>query len=136
MPGHRAGPCLGRNVHFLNADNDEIGGLCQNGSLTWAEISEWMQIVFELPLDEYAPFPCLEHGDPKDPIHVHGPPINILGNPSRIEPGFYVLLSSEGNSVTDSIHTSILTSFRFPSRCSNKPGKSYSSLCYKVGLKT
>jgi hypothetical protein len=68
MPGQRISPKLDRNVHFVNADNDEIGGTWQNGSLTWAEMSEWMQIVFELPLDKYAPFPCLEDGDPNDPV--------------------------------------------------------------------
>ena|SRR6266702_2590104 len=36
---------LERNAHFVDADNDEIGGLCQNGSVTWAEMSVWTQIV-------------------------------------------------------------------------------------------
>ncbi|KAN0069237.1 hypothetical protein V8E54_012866 [Elaphomyces granulatus] len=97
MPGHRASSGLGRNVHFVNSDNDEIGGLCQNGSLTWGEVAEWMQIVYELPLDEYRPFPCLEQGDPAYPFHLHGPPITLQGNTSLIEHGFYVLLSSDGS---------------------------------------
>jgi hypothetical protein len=101
MPGHRASSGLGRDVHFVNSDNDEIGGLCQNGSLTWGEVAEWMQIVYELPLDEYRPFPCLERGDPAYPFHLHGPPITLQGNTSLIEHGFYVLLSSDGNSVAD-----------------------------------
>jgi hypothetical protein len=70
MPGHRAPVELTRNVHFVDANNDEIGGLCQNGSLTWAEISEWMQIVYMLPFDQYATFPCLENGDPEEPVQV------------------------------------------------------------------
>jgi hypothetical protein len=63
-------------------------------------MSEWMEIVYQLPLDEYAPFPCLEDGDPKDPASQHGAPINNLHtNTSVIEPGFYVLLSAQGKSI-------------------------------------
>jgi hypothetical protein len=36
MPGHRALVDLERDVHFVDADNDEIAGLCQNSSVTWA----------------------------------------------------------------------------------------------------
>jgi hypothetical protein len=100
MPGQRIPPELDRNVHFVNADNDEIGGIWQNGSLTWAEMSEWMHIVFELPLDEYAPFPCLEDGDPNDPVAQHGAPIDMRANTNHIQVGFYVLLNPQGKSVT------------------------------------
>jgi hypothetical protein len=104
MPGERVSLKFGRNIHFVNADNDEIGGTCQNGSLTWAEMSEWMQITFELSIDEYAPFPCLENGDPKDPVGQHGASINIHANTNRIQPGFYVLLSPHGKPKTHSTY--------------------------------
>ncbi len=116
MPGQRVSPEFGRNVHFVNADNDEIGGTWQNGSLTWAEMSEWMQIVFELPLNEYAPFPCLEDGDPKDPVAQHGAPINMHANTNHIQFGFYVLLNPQGKSNTRSIHISIQINFRLAYR--------------------
>jgi hypothetical protein len=116
MPRQRVSLQYGRNVHFVNADNDEIGGICQNGSLTWAEISEFMQITFELPIDEYAPFPCLEDGDPKDPINQHGAAINVHANTNFIQPGFYVLLNPQGKCYTHPIYIHIyissLTSFR------------------------
>lgn len=96
MPGQRGPFDFDRNVHFINGNNDEIGGAWQNGSLSWAEMSEWMQIVFELPLEKYALFPCLEIGDPENPVTQHGAPINIHANADIIQPGFYVLLSSQG----------------------------------------
>ena len=37
MQGHRAPVELDHNIHFV-AHNDKIGGLCQNGSVTWVEI--------------------------------------------------------------------------------------------------
>lgn len=98
MPGHRAPVELDRNVHFVDAHNDEIGGLCQNGSVTWAEISEWMQIVYMLPFEQYATFPCLENGDPEDPTSQHGVPINMQAN-DPIQPGYYVILSPEGSPI-------------------------------------
>jgi len=110
MPGQRASLQYGRNIHFVNADNDEIGGACQNGSLTWAEMSEWMQITFELPIDEYTPFACLEDGDPKDPVGQHGTPISVQGNANHIQPGFYVLLSPQGK--FNNTYPPTLTNFR------------------------
>jgi hypothetical protein len=104
MPGQRVSPELDRNVHFVNADNDEIGGTWQNGSLTWAEMSEWIQIVFELSLDKYAPFPCLENGDPKDPVIQHNAPINMHVNTNHIQFRFYVLLNSQDKSKSRSIY--------------------------------
>jgi hypothetical protein len=98
MPGHRAPVELERNVHFVDAHNDEIGGLCQNGSLTWAEISEWMQIVYMLPFDQYATFSCLENGNPEDPVRQHGARIN-MSNTDPVQLGYYVLLSSEGSPI-------------------------------------
>ena len=92
MPGQRVS--LTRNVHFVNADNDEIGGAWQHGSLTWAEMSEWMQIVFQLHCDTYAPFPCL--GDADDPVAQHGARIDMRANADLVQPGFYILLSPEG----------------------------------------
>ncbi|KAH9000280.1 hypothetical protein EDB92DRAFT_484339 [Lactarius akahatsu] len=96
MPRNRAPVELERNVHFVDADNDEIGGLCQNGSVTWAEISEWMQIVYMLPFNQYATFPCLGHGDPEDPVGQHGAPINMQANTDLVQPGYCVVLSPEG----------------------------------------
>jgi hypothetical protein len=86
MPRQRASSHFRRNIHLVNADNDEIGGTWQNGSLTWAEMLEWMQITFELLIDEYTPFPCLEDGDPKDPVNQHGAPINMQANTNSIQP--------------------------------------------------
>jgi len=98
MPG-QCGPYESeRNIHFVNGNNDEIGGTWQNGSLSWAEMSEWIQIVFELSLENYSPFPCLEVGDPENPVAQHGAPINMHANTDVIQPGFYVLLSSQGRS--------------------------------------
>ena len=98
MPGHRAPVELDRNVHFVNSDNDEIGGLCQNGSVTWSEISEWMQIIYMLPFDQYATFPCLEDDDPEDPVNQRGEPINMQGS-HPVPPGYYVILSPEGSPI-------------------------------------
>ena len=95
MPGHRVSLVLDRNVHFVNAHNDEIGGLYQNGSVTWAEISDWMQIVYLLPFDQYATFPCLENDNPEDPAGQHGEPIDMQAN-HPVQPGYYVILSPEG----------------------------------------
>jgi hypothetical protein len=99
MPGHRAPVKLTRNVHFVDANNDEIGGLCQNGSVTWAEISEWMQIVYMLPFDQYATFPCLENGDPEEPASQHGELINMQATNHPVQPGYYVILSPEGSPI-------------------------------------
>jgi hypothetical protein len=57
-----------------------------------------MHIVFELSLNKYASFPYLEEGDPKNPVIQHGAPINMHANTNSMQPGFYVLLSSEGRS--------------------------------------
>jgi len=99
MPGHRAPIKLARNVHFVDANNDEIGGLRQNGSVTWAEISEWMQIVYMLPFDQYATFPCSENGDPEDPAGQHGEPINMQAANHPVQLGYYVILSPEGSAI-------------------------------------
>jgi hypothetical protein len=96
MPRLRISSNIERNVRFVNGVNDEIGGTWQNGSLTWAEMAEWMQIVFERPLEDYAPFPCSEDGDPNDPVASHGTAIDVVGNSNVIQPGFYVLLSHQG----------------------------------------
>ncbi len=95
MPGQRATRVL-RNVHLLNAENDEIGGAWQHGNLTWNHMSEWMQIVYELPLGNYAPFPCIESGDPGNPTTLHGERIEVIGNDEVVNAGFYVLLNHEG----------------------------------------
>jgi len=100
MSRHRTAAKLDHNVHFVDADNNEIGGLCQNGSLSWAELSEWMKIVYTLPLDKYAAFPCAENGDPEDPVGKHGASINIQGNTDLVQLGYYVLLSPEGSPIT------------------------------------
>jgi hypothetical protein len=96
MPGHRVSLDYGRNIHFVDANNDEIGGACQNGSLTWEEMLEWMQITFVISINEYIPFPCLEAGDPIDPVGQHGTSINMHANTDIIQPGFYVLLTPQG----------------------------------------
>ena len=100
MPGYRLSAHFEHNIHLVNSENDELGGAWQTGSLTWAEMSQRMDIVFELPTRDFAPFPCLEDGDPKDPIGHHGPPISIQEpNNDIIKPGFYVLLSPDGEPV-------------------------------------
>lgn len=100
MPGYRLSSHFEHNIHLVNSENDELGGAWQTGSLTWAEMSKRMDIVFELPTRDFAPFPCLEDGDPKDPIGHHGPPISIQEpNNDIIKPGFYVLLSPDGEPV-------------------------------------
>jgi hypothetical protein len=136
MPGQRVSLEFGRNIHFVNADNDEIGGTCQNGSLTWMEMSEWMQIMFELPIDEYSPFPCLEDGDPKNPVGQHGAAINVHANTNHIQPGFYVLLSLQGKSNTHSIHISTLMSFRLAYRYPYQSRKSLATRCNPISIKS
>lgn len=101
MPGYRLPSHFEHNIHFVNSENDELGGAWQTGSLTWAEMSQRMDIVFELPTRDFTPLPCLEDGNPKDPIGHHGPPINIQEpNNDIINPGFYVLPSPDGEPVT------------------------------------
>ncbi|KFY86712.1 hypothetical protein V498_07405 [Pseudogymnoascus sp. VKM F-4517 (FW-2822)] len=99
MPGHRISSRCKRDIHFLDSENDEISGAFQTGSLTWAEMSRRMHIVFELPVKDYAPFRCLENGDPKDPVRRHGLIINMEANNNVVQPGFYVLLSPAGGPV-------------------------------------
>ncbi|OBT42765.1 hypothetical protein VE00_06596 [Pseudogymnoascus sp. WSF 3629] len=99
MPDHRIESRQKRNIHFLNGENDEISSAFQTGSLTWVEMSQRMDIVFELPAEDFAPFRCLENGDPKDPVRRHGPPISLQANNNVIQPGFYVLLSPAGEPV-------------------------------------
>lgn len=98
MPGHRLSSRYERNIHFVNSENDELGGAWQAGSLTWAEMSQRMEILFELPTTDFALFPCLEDGNPKDPFGHHGGPID-LQEQNIIKPGFYVLLSPDGEPV-------------------------------------
>ncbi|OAF55147.1 hypothetical protein VC83_08423 [Pseudogymnoascus destructans] len=93
MPSHRIESRHKSDIHFLNSENDEISSAFQTGSLTWAEMSQRMDIVFELPAEDFASFRCLENGDPKDPVRRHGPPISLQANNNVIQPGFYVLLS-------------------------------------------
>ncbi|KFY26910.1 hypothetical protein V491_01111 [Pseudogymnoascus sp. VKM F-3775] len=70
------------------------------GRPAWNEMRQRMDIVFEIPTTDFTPFPCLEDGDPKDPIHHHGPPINLQEpNNDIIKPGFYILLGPNGEPV-------------------------------------
>lgn len=85
-----------RNVRFLDGTNHEVAGFWQNGSVIWEEVLEWMHDVFTNPITEYAPFRCLEDGDPQDPVAKHGPPILLAGNLLVVDPGYYVLLSHGG----------------------------------------
>ncbi len=135
MPRQRGPFKFKRNVHFVNGSNDEIGGTWQNGSLTWAEMSEWMQIVFQLPLENYVPFPCLEPGDPEDPVAQHSAAINMQSNTHVIQPGFYVLLDPQGKYPRYSIYLSclwLLTSFRFRYRHSYQSRESCAPLNYSL----
>jgi hypothetical protein len=36
-----------RNVRFLDANNDEVAGFWQNGSIAWANASAWLKICLE-----------------------------------------------------------------------------------------
>jgi hypothetical protein len=85
-----------RNVHFLDGENDEILGFWQNGSVSWSQIAEWMHITITLPSVEYAIFRCLESGNPENPATNHGPSINLSGNNNAVDPGYYVVLSANG----------------------------------------
>lgn len=93
MSGYRVS--IKRNIHFVDGNNNEIGGAWQNGTLTWSEMAEWMEITFQKPTDEYAPFSCLEPGDPVQPLARHVPEIIIQNNTSPIVPEFYIILSPE-----------------------------------------
>lgn len=64
MPGYRLSSPFPHNIHFVNSENNELGGACQTGSLTWAEMSQRMDIVCELPTKDFARFSGLEEGGP------------------------------------------------------------------------
>lgn len=121
MPGMRVSEVIERNIRFINAQNDEIGGTWQNGSLTWDDMSEWMQIVFQLPLTDYAPFPCLEDGDPGDPMTQLGTPINMSADNTShiIRVGFYILLSPQGLPLDIPINTEMPPPRAFSQNLSN-----------------
>ncbi|KFY28495.1 hypothetical protein V493_02909 [Pseudogymnoascus sp. VKM F-4281 (FW-2241)] len=104
MGGHRNSN-IHRNIHFVDGRNNEIAGVWQNGALTWSEMAEWMEITFQKPVDSYAPFRCLEPGDPANPLAQHGPAIIMQGNNNQIETGFYVILSPDGAVVNIPINT-------------------------------
>ncbi|KAI9769519.1 MAG: hypothetical protein M1840_003996 [Geoglossum simile] len=87
-----------RNVHFLDGENNEILGFWQNGSVLWSQIAEWMHITIILPSVQYAVFRCLENGNPENPATNHGPSINLSGN-NAVHPGYYVVLSSNGEPI-------------------------------------
>ena len=84
-----------RNVHFLDAHNNEVLGFWQNGFVTWEEIQEWMHIVITNSQSDYVPFRCLED-DPLDPVGQHGPPIYTANNNNVVDASYYVLLSGDG----------------------------------------
>ena len=88
-----------RNVHFLDARNNEVAGFWQSGSVIWEEIREWLHIVITNDPSSYTPFPCLEDGDPEDPTGEHGPPIHMADNRSTVDAGYYVLLAYDGSNV-------------------------------------
>ncbi|KAH0563095.1 hypothetical protein GP486_002337 [Trichoglossum hirsutum] len=85
-----------RNVHFLDGENNEVLGFWQNGSVTWNQMAEWMHITITLPSTQFAVFRCLESGDPQDPVTNHGPSIDLPGNNDAVDPGYYALLSANG----------------------------------------
>ncbi|KFY30544.1 hypothetical protein V493_01846 [Pseudogymnoascus sp. VKM F-4281 (FW-2241)] len=125
MPGHRLLSRFEQNIHLVNSENDELGGAYQTGSLTWAEMTQRMDIVFELPTRDFAPFYCLEDGDPKNPIGCHGPPINIQEpNNDIVEPGFYVLLTPDGEPVSVPVNQDM----PLPRALSRSPPRSASPL--------
>ena len=94
LSGYRVS--IKRNIHFVDGRNNEIGDAWQNGALTWSEMTEWMEITFDKPTDDYASFPCLEPGNPVQPVAQHGPAIIMQGNNNPIAPGFYAILSPQG----------------------------------------
>ncbi|ELR08811.1 hypothetical protein VC83_00753 [Pseudogymnoascus destructans] len=98
MRGHRHSN-IHRNIHFVDGKNNEISSAWQNGPLTWSEMAEWIEVVVEEPVDSYAPFRCLELGDPVNPLAQHGPAIVMQGNNNQISTGFYVILSPDGASI-------------------------------------
>ncbi|KAI9780784.1 MAG: hypothetical protein M1839_006572 [Geoglossum umbratile] len=85
-----------RNIHFLDGENNEILGFWQNGSVSWNQIAEWMHITITLPSVQYAVFRCLESGSPENPATNHGPSINLSGNNNAVHPGYFVVLSANG----------------------------------------
>ena len=108
-----------RNVHFLDAHNNEVAGFWQNGSVIWREVQEWMGIVFTNPQSDYTPFRCLEAGDPDDPAGQHGSPIHMANSTLLVAAGYYVLLAHdgecEGSSHINLIDT-LISSHRFQCR--------------------
>src|SRR3954451_22356069 len=85
-----------RNIHFLDGENNKILGFWQNGSVSWSQIAEWMHITITLPSVQYAVFRCLESGNTANPATNHGPSINLSGNNNAVHPGYYVVLSANG----------------------------------------
>jgi hypothetical protein len=109
-----------RNVHFLDARNNEVAGFWQNGSVIWEEIREWLHIVITNDSSSYTPFPCLEDGDPEDPTGEHGPPIHMADNRSTVDAGYYVLLAYDGECESSKHHIhlidTLISSYRFQRR--------------------
>ena len=109
-----------RNVHFLDAYNNEVAGFWQNGSVVWEEVLEWMDIVIVNDQSSYTPFRCLEAGDPEDPTGQHGPPIHMAGNGSTVVAGYYVLLAYDGECESSNHHIHLIdiliSSHRFQRR--------------------
>jgi hypothetical protein len=106
-----------RNIHFLDARNKEVAGFWQNGSVIWEEVQEWMRIVIENPQSSYTPFPCLEAGDPEDPVGQHGSPIYMTDNRSTVDAGYYILLAYDGECESSNHHihliNTLISSHRF-----------------------
>jgi hypothetical protein len=113
---------VSRNVHFLDARNNEVAGFWQNGSVVWEEVQEWMCIVIANAQSSYTPFHCLEAGDPEDPVGQHDPPIHMVNNRSTVGAGYYVLLAYDGESESSNHHIHLIdiliSSHRF--RCKNQ----------------
>src|SRR5215475_8162668 len=55
-----------------------------------------MHITITLPSAQYTVFRCLESGNPENPATNHGPSINLSGNSNAVHPGYYVVLSVNG----------------------------------------
>ncbi|KZF19131.1 hypothetical protein L228DRAFT_251222 [Xylona heveae TC161] len=95
MPGFRNNQ-VARNVHFLDGRDDEILGFMQTGSVTWGEMDEWLHIVISMPETAYSVWTCVDD-HVAETGYRHGTQITLAGNPTVIAPGFYSILSPEGD---------------------------------------
>lgn len=85
---------MNRNVSFYDGYGNDVGGMFQNGSLSWADMQLFMHMTFISHYQSYAVFSCKEPIDLQDITKNRGP--MTMMNEEKIIPGNYVVLSMNG----------------------------------------